>query len=198
MVATTATTATAAPASRAASDRLGQIETKGVEYIPEAERDSRPANVAAVFLGGNLAFSVIVFGWLPITFGLSFASAFSASLIGLAVGTAVTAPLAILGTRTGTNNPVSSGAHFGVRGRLIGSALTLAFALAFVAISVWTGGDALVASSARVLGTRESDGVRPVAYAVLTIGIAAVALFGHATVVAAQKAIVPLVGVLLL
>ena len=39
-------------------------------FIPEAERDSRPANLAAVFFGGNLAFSVIVFGWLPVTFGL--------------------------------------------------------------------------------------------------------------------------------
>src|SRR4051812_13561139 len=97
-----ATTAVAAPAPRAASDRLGEIEARGVEYIPEAERDSRPANLAAVFLGGNLAFSVIVFGWLPITFGLSFGSAVSASLLGLAVGTLVTAPLALLGTRTGT------------------------------------------------------------------------------------------------
>jgi purine-cytosine permease-like protein len=193
-----ATSAVAAPAFRAGTDRLGRIESQGVEYIPEAERDSRPANLAAVFLGGNLAFSVIVFGWLPITFGLSFGAAVAASLIGLAVGTAVTAPLAILGTRTGTNNPVSSGAHFGVRGRLIGSGLTLAFALAFVAISVWTGGDALVASSARLLGTPENDAALAIGYALITAGIAAVALFGHATVVAAQKAIVPVVGVLLL
>jgi purine-cytosine permease-like protein len=192
-----ATTAVAAPAPRAASDRLGEIEARGVEYIPEAERDSRPANLAAVFLGGNLAFSVIVFGWLPITFGLSFGSAVSASLLGLAVGTLVTAPLALLGTRTGTNNPVSSGAHFGVRGRLIGSGLTLAFALAFVAISVWTGGDALVASTARLLGTPGGDGALAAGYALITLGIACVALFGHATVVAAQKAIVPVVGLLL-
>ena len=193
-----ATSAVAAPAFSADADRLGRIESQGVEYIPEAERDSRPANLAAVFLGGNLAFSVIVFGWLPITFGLSFGAAVTASLLGLALGTAVTAPLAILGTRTGTNNAVSSGAHFGVRGRLIGSALTLAFALAFVAISVWTGGDALVASSARLLGTPENDAALAVGYALITLGIAAVALFGHATVVAAQKAIVPVVGALLL
>lgn len=193
-----ATTAPAAPATRPATDHLGQIESQGVEYIPETDRDSRPANLMAVFLGGNLAFSVIVFGWLPITFGLNFASAMTASLLGLAIGTLVTAPLALLGIRTGTNNPVSSGAHFGVRGRLVGSALTLAFALAFVAISVWTGGDALVASAARLLGTPESDAALAVGYALLTLGIAAVALYGHATVVAAQKAIVPVVGLLLL
>ena len=187
-----------ARAATTAPDRAGRIETQGVEYIPEAERDSRPANVAAVFLGGNLALSVIVFGWLPITFGLGFASAITASLAGLALGTLITAPLALLGTRTGTNNPVSSGAHFGVRGRIVGSALTLAFALAFVAISVWTGGDALVASAARLLGTPAGDGALAAGYALITLAIAAVALLGHATVVAAQKLLVPLVGVLLL
>ena len=51
-------------------DRAGRVEEAGVAYIPEAERDSRPANLATVFFGGNLAFSVIVFGWLPVTFGL--------------------------------------------------------------------------------------------------------------------------------
>src|SRR4051794_40528965 len=51
-------------------DRAGRVEEAGVAYIPDAERDSRPANLAAVFFGANLAFSVIVFGWLPITFGL--------------------------------------------------------------------------------------------------------------------------------
>ena len=51
-------------------DRVGRIEETGIDFIPEAARDSRPANLATVFFGGNLAFSVIVFGWLPITFGL--------------------------------------------------------------------------------------------------------------------------------
>jgi purine-cytosine permease-like protein len=179
-------------------DEAGRIETRGVEYIPEEERDSRPRNVAAVFLGGNLAFSVIVFGWLPVTFGLGFASAVSSSVAGLAVGTALIAPLALLGPRTGTNNPVSSGAHFGLNGRLVGSALTLLFALAFVAISVWTGGDALVAATARLAGTPSGDGALAVGYVLITAGIVAVALYGHDTVVALQKLLVPLVGVLLL
>lgn len=174
-----------------------RVEARGVEYIPEAERDSRPANVAAVFLGGNLALSVIVFGWLPITFGLGWWSTVSASAVGLALGTLATAPLALLGPRTGTNNPVSSGAHFGVRGRVIGSALTLAFALAYAAISVWTGGDALVASAARLAGTAASDAALGAGYALIAAGMVIVALYGHATVVALQKVLVPVVGVLL-
>ncbi len=76
----------------------------------------------AVFFGGNLAFSVIVFGWLPITFGLGFGSAIAASAVGIGLGTLLIAPpLSLLGPRTGTNNTVSSGAHFGVSGRMIGS-----------------------------------------------------------------------------
>src|SRR6201991_3525193 len=138
-------------------DRAGRVEEAGVAHIPEEERDSRPANLAAVFFGGNLAFSVIVFGWLPVTFGLGWWQTVTASALGLTLATAVTAPLALLGPRTGTNNTVSSGAHFGVTGRLVGSALTLAFALAYAAIAVWTSGDALVAGAHRLLGTPDSN-----------------------------------------
>src|SRR3954447_4138876 len=103
--------ATLAVGETAVTDRAGRVEAAGVAYIPEAARDSRPANLAAVFFGGNLAFSVIVFGWLPIMFGLGWWSAVTASVVGLAIGTVVTVPMALLGPRTGTNNTVSSGAH---------------------------------------------------------------------------------------
>jgi purine-cytosine permease-like protein len=176
---------------------LGRIEQTGIEHIPEAARDSRPANLGFVFFGGNLAFSVIVFGWLPITFGLGWWSTVAASAVGLAVGTLITAPLALLGPRTGTNNTVSSGAHFGINGRLIGSALTLVFALIYAAIAVWTSGDALVATAHRLLGTPTGDGALAIGYALIAAEIALVALYGHATVVALQKVVVPLVGVLL-
>ena len=59
------------PSATPERDRAGRIEETGIDYIPEAARDSSPANLAMVFFGGNLAFSVIVFGWLPVTFGLA-------------------------------------------------------------------------------------------------------------------------------
>jgi purine-cytosine permease-like protein len=194
------TTIAAAPvgAGPTAADRAGHVEETGIEFIPEAARDSRPANLAAVFFGGNLAFSVIIFGWLPITFGLGWWSTVTASAVGLAIGTLVTVPLALLGPRTGTNNTVSSGAHFGVTGRLVGSVLTLAFALAYAAIAVWTSGDALVASAHRLLGTPAGDGALAVGYALIALEIAVVALYGHGTVVALQRLVVPVVGALLL
>jgi purine-cytosine permease-like protein len=151
-----------------------------------------------VFFGGNFAFSVIVFGWLPITFGLDFVGAATASLTGLLLGTAMIAPMALLGPRTGTNNTVSSAAHFGTRGRLIGSALTLLFALAYAAIAVWTSGDALVAAAERLLGVPVDGTTLAIGYAVISVEIVLVALFGHGTVVAMQKFVAPVVGILLL
>lgn len=179
-------------------DAVGRIERRGVEFIPESERDSRPANVGAVFIGANLALAVVIFGWLPITFGLGFWSAVSSTLVGIAVGTLLIVPLSLFGPRTGTNNPVSSGAHFGINGRLIGSALTLSFALAYAAISVWTGGDALVASMGRLLDTPTSDTALAIGYALITAGVVAAAVFGHANVVALQRLIIPVVGVLMI
>jgi purine-cytosine permease-like protein len=179
-------------------DRFGHIESVGIEFIPDEQRTSHPRNLFTVFFGGNFAFSVIVFGWLPITFGLDFVGAATASFTGLIVGTALIAPMALLGPRTGTNNTVSSAAHFGIRGRLIGSALTLLFALAYAAIAVWTSGDALVAAAERLLGVPVDGTTLAIGYAVISVEIVLVALFGHGTVVAMQKFVAPVVGVLLI
>src|SRR3712207_7713990 len=65
-------------------------------------------------------------------------------------------PMGLFGPRTGTNNAVSSGAHFGVRGRVLGSFLSLLTAISFYSISVWVSGDALVGAATRLFGDRKS------------------------------------------
>ncbi|MFD0904132.1 purine-cytosine permease family protein [Actinomadura sediminis] len=186
------------PAGAGDPDRFGRVEQAGVEYIPEDRRNSGPLNVFTVFFSGTLAFGVIVFGWLPITYGLSFPAAVTASLAGIALGTLLVAPLGLLGPRTGTSTPVASGAHFGVTGRLIGSVLTLLFALAYAAIAIWTSGDALVAGIDRLFGVPVGDGTRAIAYGLIAAEIVVVALYGHGTVVGMQRIVLPVVGVLLL
>ncbi|QIS04212.1 purine/cytosine permease [Nocardia brasiliensis] len=180
------------------SDRVGRIEQAGVEYLPEAARDSSPWNVAAVFLGSGFTWTAVIYGWLAIQLGLSFWQALPALLIGGLLGVLVVLPTALIGPRTGTNMTVASGAEFGIRGRFIGSGLALATAVVFGAITVWTSGDALVAAGARMFGTSEAGWVRGIAYGVIGAAMVAIALFGHATIVAAQKIIVPVVGVLML
>ena len=75
-----------------------------------------------MFFGGNLAFSVIVFGWLPITFGLGWWSTISASLVGLAIGSGRVSYLAawvVVGAGLGASlyDPA-----FASLGRIFGSA----------------------------------------------------------------------------
>lgn len=185
-----------APESEAGRDRFGRIEQVGVDYLPVEQRRSTPRNVFGVFVGGNLAFSVVIFGWLPITFGLSFWQAVTSSAVGLILGLVLMVPMTLLGSRTGTNNPVSSGAHFGMRGRLIGSGLTLLFAIAYAAIAVWTSGEALVAGAHRILGTPQDETAFLIGYAVIAVEVVLIALYGHGTIVALQKIIIPVAAVL--
>ena len=184
----------AEPTELSANDHVGAIETAGVEYLPEAARDSRPRNLGAVFLGANLTWTNVVFGAFAILFGLSFWQTVTSMAVGTAVGTLAVLPTAVIGPRTGTNMTVSSGAFFGIRGRFIGSGLALAIALGFAAVTVWTSGDAIVAAAHRLLGTPATDLVHAVAYAVVAALMVTVALYGHATIVAMQKLVVPVVG----
>jgi purine-cytosine permease-like protein len=185
------------PDTEVIDDHFGTVESAGVEYLPEEARDSRPRNLGAVFLGANLTWTNVVFGAFAILFGLSFWQTVTSMAVGTAIGTLAVLPTAIIGPRTGTNMTVSSGAFFGIRGRFIGSGLALAIALGFAAVTVWTSGDAIVAAAHRLLGTPSTGAVHAVAYAAVAALMVTVALYGHATIVAMQKLVVPIVGTLM-
>lgn len=179
-------------------DRVGKIEQAGVEYIPEGDRDSKPTNVLAVFIGSNFTWAIAIFGWLPIALGLDFWSALTSTVTGLALGCVAVMWVATIGPRTGTNMTVASGAFLGIRGRLIGTVLALVFAIVYTAQTVWTSGDTIVAVAHRTFGIPDGNWPKAIAYAVVSVGIVVVALYGHATIVAFQKLVIPIAGVLLL
>lgn len=179
-------------------DAVGRIESYGVEFIPEEERRSRPANIWWILFGGSLTYSLIIIGWVPVSLGLSWWASFSAVVVGSAVGACLLAPMILFGPRTGTNNPVASGAHFGVVGRIVGSILGVYACIAFAALSVWTAGDALSQSSARIIGIESPTALTLGAYTVVAIIMTIIAVLGHANMVAFQKMMVPTSGVLML
>src|SRR4029078_5562026 len=85
---------------------MSGIEVRGVDYIPEEERVSKPSNVFLILIGANLTFWLIVLGWLPVSVGLSWWALFWSIVIGCAAGALILAPMSLLGPRTGTNGPV--------------------------------------------------------------------------------------------
>ncbi|WP_247745896.1 cytosine permease [Streptomyces oryzae] len=156
-----------------------QIEQHGVDVIPEAERTGRPRDIVSFLIGSNLALGVVIFGWLPVSFGLGFWPAVSSLVVGTLIGTVLVAPLALVSLRTATNLSTSSGAQFGVRGRLLGSAIGLLLSLGYTALTLWVGGDAMVGSLARLFGMPDSAAGYAIVYAVLAVSTAVCAVYGY-------------------
>lgn len=176
---------------------VGHVETRGVDYIPAEERNSSPRELFAVFFGANMCFGIIVLGWLPIVFGLGWWAAFWAITVGTVLGTLFFGPMGLIGPRTGTNAAVSSGAFFGVVGRIVGSLDVLFIAIGFYALAVWTGGEAVVAGANRLFGLPEGKWELGIAYGIIGLITVILALVGHATLVLTQKIIAPVIAAVL-
>lgn len=154
------------------------IETFGVEQIPDAQRDAAPIDLFRLIFGGANTFATAVLGSFPVLFGLSFQAGVWAIVLGVAVGALILAPMGVFGALNGTNNAVSSGAHFGVHGRIVGSLLSLLTAVAFFSLSVWSSGDALIGGAKRLVGLPENDLTLGLAYGVFAVLVLAVCIYG--------------------
>jgi purine-cytosine permease-like protein len=149
--------------------------------IPEVERRSRPSELFTVFFGPQFGFGNMLFGALAIGFGLSWWAAFAAITVGCAVGSLVFLAVTPVSPKTGTNTQVSSGAAFGVRGRLLGSGITWFIAVGFFVILVYTAGQAVIYTFARWWHTSTGLGALSLAMAVVIIVTCVVAVLGHRT-----------------
>ncbi|MFI8103723.1 cytosine permease [Streptomyces sp. NPDC086023] len=155
------------------------IEQRGVDTIPDEERTSGPRDLVSILLGSNLCLGVIVFGWLPPSFGLGLWPSVTAIVAGTLVGIAFTAPLALISLRTATNLSTSSGAQFGVRGRLVGSVVGLLLSLGYTALTLWIGGDVMVGVLSRVTGLPDTGLTRALMYGLLAACTVVGAVFGY-------------------
>ncbi|MCF1597527.1 cytosine permease [Streptomyces muensis] len=163
------------------------MEQRGVDTIPEEERTSGPRDLVSILLGSNLCLGVIVFGWLPPSFGLDWWASVSSIVVGTVAGTALTAPLALISLRTATNLSTSSGAQFGVRGRLVGSVVGLLLALGYTALTVWIGGDVMVGVLGRLFGLPANGVSYGVVYGLLAAATVAGAVYGYRVLLALSR-----------
>ncbi len=168
-------------------DRIGHIETRGIDFIPDQDRHSRPSAVAIVFFASQLNFGTLVVGALPVAFGLGLMASFSSIVLGTILGGAGFAGMVLIGSRTGTNGTVSSGAFFGIRGRFIGTLITEIIDIGYFALGFWVGPLPLVEAAHRLFNTPTTGVPFAIALIISTGGMLAVALLGHATIVAYEK-----------
>lgn len=168
--------------------KVTEIESFGIETIPAEDRTAKPLDLFRVEFGGANTFATVVLGaLLVLVFGLGFWEAMLAMLLGVVVGGLILMPMALFGPITGTNNAVSSGAHFGVVGRIVGSFLALLVAITFFAISIYTSGDILVGALDDLFDTGRSDALVAVAYAFFAIAILAICIYGFRFMLSVNK-----------
>ncbi|BEL03638.1 cytosine permease [Actinoplanes sichuanensis] len=170
--------------------RVTEVEQHGIDTIPAAHRHSRPLDLFRIQFGGANTFATVILGTFPVLLGLSLWQAVAATVLGVLVGSVFLAPMGLFGPLTGTNNAVASGAHFGVRGRIVGSFLSLLTAIAFYSISVWVSGDAVVGALVRLAGVDDSDLLRGVVYAILGAIVIVVVIYGYAFMLLVNKIVV--------
>jgi purine-cytosine permease-like protein len=174
------------------------FERNGVDRIPEDERTSTPGTFFVIFVGGSVGLGAVSFGWVGLTFGLGVWATIAAIAVGTVVGQILLIPLILIGSRTATNNATSSGATFGVRGRLIGSLIGLATCLISVALTVWTSGSAGVAVAGRLFGLADSPAAQGLAYALVAAVSVAVAIWGYRWLVRCTAIIAVIGGALMI
>lgn len=158
--------------------KITQIETFSFERIPDASRYARPADVFRLLFGGCNTFSTCVLGAFPILMGLSLQAGLQAIFMGVLAGTCLLAPMSLFGARNGTSDPVSSGAHFGIHGRIIGSFLALLTSIAFFSLAVWSSGDALVGGAHEMIGIPVNAMSLSAAYLLFSALVLTVCIYG--------------------
>jgi purine-cytosine permease-like protein len=162
-------------------DSFGRIETRGIDMIPEVERRAKPFTLFSVFFGPQFGYGNMLFGALPIAFGLGWWAAFASVTVGTAIGSLVFLGISPLSPRTGTNTQVSSGIAFGVRGRLLGSGITWFIAVGFFIILTYTSGQAVIDTFSRWFGTPTGLGALSIGMLAVLIVTCLAAVLGHGT-----------------
>ncbi|MER5499537.1 cytosine permease [Streptomyces sp. NPDC002561] len=178
-------TAARAPGVPDAADQVFQVETHGIDPIPDEDRHGGAKDLFWLWFGSNLTFTYVINGALAVAFGLSFWQATGVVVIGGLAFFAISAA-GLSGVRTGTATLVISRAPFGVRGNWPAGMLNWVVSIGYTILNTVVGTLALEAFFTD-LGWEFGRTGRALALLVTLTLTFAVALWGHATVQFAER-----------
>ncbi|MFF8614029.1 purine-cytosine permease family protein [Streptomyces sp. NPDC015350] len=168
-----------------AADQVFQVETHGIDPIPDEDRHGSAKDLFWLWFGSNLTFTYVINGALAVAFGLSFWQATGVVVIGGLAFFAISAA-GLSGVRTGTATLVVSRAPFGVRGNWPAGMLNWVVSIGYTILNTVVGTLALEAFFTD-LGWESGRTGRALALLVTLTLTFAVALWGHATVQFAER-----------
>ncbi|MFD1555052.1 purine-cytosine permease family protein [Paraburkholderia silviterrae] len=182
------------PDAEVRADKAWSIEQHAIEPIPPADRHGTPAELFKMWLGANINYVVVVTGALVLALGLSVWQALGAILVGNVLGCAVLGLTTIMGPRTGTSGIMTSRSAFGQLGSFLPKSLSLVSALSWFSINSIVATQAL--ETLLKLTGWHGHGVIWVSLAIILAAEILLAIFGHATIIAAEKWIAVVLAVL--
>jgi NCS1 nucleoside transporter family len=167
-----------------ASDEVFQVETHGIDPIPDQDRHGSARDLFWLWFGSNLTFTYVINGALAVIFGLSFWQSTVTIVLG-GLSFLVISAAGLSGVRTGTATLVISRAAFGHRGNWPAGALNWVVSVGYTIVNTVVGTLALEVFLAD-LGWG-GHGARALALGATLALTFAVAMWGHATVQLAER-----------
>ena len=170
---------------------LSRVEQRGIEPVPEEQRNGRPGELFWVWFAANISILGIPLGATLIALGLNLFQAILVAAIGAFGSFAVVGMVSVAGRRGGAPSLTLSRAIFGVRGNIGPTLVALLSRLGWETVNTVTGAFALLSLSTILLGTNaNAKSVPALTLLSITIFVACtviVAAAGHATILKVQK-----------
>src|SRR5437588_7201102 len=117
------------------TDSFGQIERRGVEAIPAAERHGRPRDLAFLWAGAFINYaSLFTASLLTTYYGLGIWDGFAAVVLGSVAGAVILGLLSNTGPASGLPQIIYTRRIFGLRGSFVAAALALFLAVGWFAV----------------------------------------------------------------
>ncbi|WP_109480202.1 cytosine permease [Paraburkholderia sp. C35] len=182
------------PQRQVDADKAWSIEQHAIDPIPREDRHGTPAELFKMWIGANTNYVVVVTGALALSQGLSLWQALLAILVGNFFGCFVLGLTTIMGPKTGTSGIMTSRSSFGQLGSFLPKAVSLISALSWFSINSVVATQAL--ETLLKMGGFHSHAVVWVSLAIILAAEIVLAIFGHATIIAAEKWIAIVLAVL--
>jgi purine-cytosine permease-like protein len=175
-----------------AGQSAGQLETRGIEPVPEAECNGHPLQLFWVWFAANISILGLPLGATLVAFrGLAIWQAIIVAIIGAAGSFAVVGIISIAGRRGRAPSLTLSRAIFGVRGNIGPTLVSLMSRLGWETVNTTTAAFVLLSLCSILFGSPVEAKSAPVLtlifiaiFVLLTLSVSGL---GHATLLVIQK-----------
>src|SRR5437773_2927182 len=160
------------------ADAFGQVESHGIDAIPDKERHGTPRELAFLWAGAFVNYaSLFTASLLTTYYGLGVWDGLAATTLGTIAAAVILGLLSNTGPRSGLPQIVFTRGIFGRRGSYVGAALTLFLAVGWFAV------DCVIAAQAGAALIRPGSAMVTFLFVSVIAGASvAVAIFGHQTI----------------